>query len=137
MQTRRSLSRVAALVMLVPMLSTFTGAAFADQAPRSAVTATNSAAEEPQKPLKTLGERFMKRGGGFGKQTVQRLKAIGERVANRMISRPQDLDQLDEIAADVVQSAPGLLTDEALRLKHDAMSDAVRETVGTIKSAGN
>lgn len=136
MQTRRSLSRVAALVILVPMLSTFAGAAFADQAPRS-TAATSSAAEEPQKPFKKLGERLMKRGGGFGKQTVQRLKAIGAHVANRMISRPEDLDQLDEIAADVVQSAPGMLTDEARRLKHDAMSDAVRETVGTITSAGN
>jgi hypothetical protein len=135
MQARRSLSRAAALAILVPMLGAYAGAAFADQAPRPAAAATKSSAEE--KPFKKLGERLMTRGGGFGKQTVKRLKGIGERVANHMISRPEDLDQLDEIAADVVQSAPGMLTDEARRMKHDSMSDAVRATVGTIKGVGN
>src|SRR5262245_40074996 len=108
MQTRRSLSRAAVIAILVPMLSTlFAGAALADQAPRPAAAAAKSSADE--KPFKKLGERLMERGGGFGKQTVKRLKGIGERVANHMISRPEDLGQLDEIAADVVQSAPGML----------------------------
>jgi hypothetical protein len=119
----------------VPTLCTFADAALADPASRPAAAATQSSAADG--PFKKLGERLMERGGGFGKQTVKRLKGIGERVANHMISRPEDLDQLDEIAADVAQSAPGMLTDEARRLKHDAMSDAVRETVGTIKAAGN
>jgi hypothetical protein len=135
MQTRRSLSRAAAVAILVPMLSTFAGAAFAEQAPRAATAAAKSSADE--KPFKKLGERLMERGGGFGKQTVKRLKGIGERVANHMISRPEDLGQLDEIAADVVQSAPGMLTDEARRMKHDAMSDTVRAAVGTIKGGAN
>jgi hypothetical protein len=135
MQTRRSLSRAAALAILVPMLTTIAGTAFADEAPRTAAAATKSASDE--KPFKKLGERLMERGGGFGKQTVKRLKGIGERVANHMISRPEDLGQLDEIAADVVQSAPGMLTDEARRMKHDSMSDAVRATVGTIKGSTN
>jgi hypothetical protein len=135
MQRRTSLSRAATVAILVSILSTFALSASAGEGTRAARPAT--AAEQPRKPFAKFGEKLVKRTGGFGKQTIRRLKSIGERVANHMITRPEDLGDIDEIAASVIEDAPEMLIDEARDIKHDVMSDAVRETVGTIKSVGN
>ena len=135
MQRPTSLSRAATVAILVSTLSTFAPSASAADEPRVATTA--AAAEQPQKPLQKFGQKVLKHTGGFGKQTIRRLKAIGERVANHMIARPEDLGDIDEIAASVIEDAPEMLLDEARDINHDVMSDAVRDTVGTIKSVGN
>jgi hypothetical protein len=135
MQRPTSLSGAAAVAILVPMLSAFAATAFAADDTHTAPAV--AAVDQPPKPFAKFGEKFMKRGGGFGKQTIRRLKALGERVANHMIARPEDLGDLDEIAASVIEDAPEMLIDEARDIKHDVMSDAVRETVDTIESVGN
>lgn len=135
MQRPTSLSRAATVAILASMLTTFAPSASAADESRAASTA--AAAEQPQKPFKKFGQKVVKHTGGFGKQTIRRLKSIGERVANHMIARPEDLGDINEIAQSVIEDAPGMLIDEARDIKHDVMSDAVRETVGTLKSVGN
>lgn len=135
MQRSTSLSRAAAVAILVSLLGAVAPtAASADEARGDSAVA---AAEQPRKPFAKFGQKLIQRGGGFGKQTIRRLKMIGERVANHMIARPEDLGDLDEIAADVIEQAPEMLVDEAREIQHDTMSDAVRETVATMKRAGN
>jgi hypothetical protein len=49
-----------------------------------------------------------------------------------MIANPGDLDQIDEIAGAVIESAPQMLIQEAQDAKNAAASDAVREAVETV-----
>ena len=72
---------------------------------------------------------MVKHAGGFGKRTIRRFEVDRQRITNHMIARPEDLGVIDEIAQSIIEDAPGMLIDEARDIKHDVISDAVRETL--------
>jgi hypothetical protein len=123
------------VVMFVFALLTVHTFALADEPTADPSSVAQSEAHE-QGPfngrLRNLRQKMARHTGGFGKQTVRRLKLVGQRVANHMIANPGDLDQIDEIAGAVIESAPQMLIQEAQDAKNAAASDAVREAVETV-----